>query len=74
MEEHYEKILRFNNAFEAERMREVLEGNDIPFAIIKRTDSALGGVSALEFGWGYLEVPPEYKEKVLAYYKELTGK
>ena len=71
--EHYEKILRFNNAFEAERMREILEGNDIPFSIIQRTDSALGGVSSLEFGWGYLEAPAEYKERILAFYKELSN-
>ncbi|MBL7138430.1 MAG: hypothetical protein ISS17_06630 [Bacteroidales bacterium] len=72
--EHYEKILRFDNAFEAERMREVLEGRNIPFSIIQRTDSALGGISALEFGWGYLEAPPDRKEEILAIYKELTGK
>ncbi|NQV02192.1 MAG: hypothetical protein HQ542_06080 [Bacteroidia bacterium] len=71
---HYEKILRLNNAFEAERMREMLEGNDIPFSIIQRTDSALGGVSRLVFGWGYLEAPPDKRDEVLRIYKELTGK
>jgi len=72
--EHFEKILRLNNAFEAERMREMLEGNDIPFSIIQRTDSALGGVSALEFGWGYVEAPPDRRDEVLKMYKEITGK
>ena len=72
--EHFEKILRLNNAFEAERMREALEVHNIPFSIIQRTDSALGGVSALEFGWGYLEAPPDKREEVLRIYKELTGK
>ena len=72
--EHFEKILRLDNAFEAERMREMLEGNDIPFSIIERTDSALGGVSELEFGWGYVEAPPDKREEVLKIYREITWK
>ena len=71
--ERYEKILRFDNAFEAERMREMLEENDIPFTIIQRTDSALGGISRLEFGWGYLEAPEKYKEEILKFYREIKG-
>ncbi|TSA28498.1 MAG: hypothetical protein D4R67_03715 [Bacteroidetes bacterium] len=71
---HFEKILRLDNAFEAERMREVLEVRGIPFSIIERTDSALGGISELEFGWGYLESPSDKKEEILRIYRELTGK
>lgn len=70
--EHFEKILRFNNAFEAERMREILEEQNIPYSIIERTDSALGGISELEFGWGYLEAPSEKKEEILKIYQQLT--
>lgn len=72
--EHYEKILRLDNAFEAERMREVLEGLNIPFSIIERTDSSLGGISEMEFGWGYVEAPPEKRDEVLKIYREITGK
>ncbi|MFH1160580.1 MAG: hypothetical protein V1733_06510 [bacterium] len=72
--EHYEKILRFDNEFEAERMKEILEERKIPFAIIPRFDSALGGITSLELGWGYLEAPARYREEILTEYKELTGK
>ena len=72
--EHFEKILRLDNAFEAERMREVLEGRNIPYSIIERTDSTLGGISELEFGWGYIEAPAGQKNVILAIYKEITGK
>lgn len=72
--EHFEKILLFDNAFEAGRMREILEDRKIPFSIIERVDSALGGISEMEFGWGYLEAPPARKEEILRIYGELTGK
>jgi hypothetical protein len=72
--EHFEKILRLDNAFEAERMREVLEEKNIPYSIIERTDSALGGISELEFGWGYIEAPPDKGDEVLKIYREITGK
>lgn len=72
--EHFEKILRLDNAFEAERMREVLEQSDIPYSIIERTDSSLGGISEMEFGWGYVEAPPDRRNDVLNIYKEITGK
>jgi len=72
--EHYEKITRLDNAFEAERMREVLEGRNIPFSIIERTDSALGGISELEFGWGYIEAPADRRDEILAIYREILGK
>jgi len=69
--EHYEKILRLNNAFEAERMREILEGNGIPFSIIPRVESALGGITNMEFGWGYLEAPEQYRDVIMGYFNEL---
>jgi len=72
--EHYEKILRLDNAFEAERIREVLDECHIPYSIIERTDSALGGISELEFGWGYLEAPSDKRDEVLKIYREITGK
>lgn len=72
--EHFEKILRLNNAFEAERMREVLEGLDIPYSIIERTDSSLGGISEMEFGWGYVEAPPDKREEILRIYQEISQK
>jgi len=72
--EHYEKILQLDNEFEAERMREILEERKIPFAIIPRFDSALGGITNLELGWGYLEAPQRYRDEILTEYQALTGK
>ena len=72
--EHFEKILRLDNAFEADRMKEVLKGQNIPHSIIERTDSSLGGISEMEFGWGYVEAPPDKRDEVLRIYREITGK
>ncbi|MDP4281767.1 MAG: hypothetical protein Q8867_06410 [Bacteroidota bacterium] len=69
--EQLEKILVFSNQFEAERMDEMLNDLDIPHSIIPTTDSVLQGIKQMEFGWGYLEAPVRYKEKILAMFKGL---
>jgi hypothetical protein len=72
--ERYEKILVLDNAFEAERMKEILTVKEIPFAIIPSSDSSFGGINRLEFGWGYLEAEVSRKEEINSIYRELTGK
>ena len=45
--EEFEKILVLNNEFEAELMEEVLLDKKVPYGIIIREDSALGGIVEL---------------------------
>ena len=69
--EDFEKILVLDNEFEAELMEEVLMDKQIPYGIIIREDSALGGIVDLEEGWGYLEAPVRCREEVMKIYKEI---
>ena len=69
--EDFEKILVLENEFEAELMEEVLMDKKIPYGVIAREDSALGGIVDMEEGWGYLEAPPRFKEEIMEIYKEI---
>jgi len=69
--EEFEKILILDNEFEAELMEEVLMDKQIPYGIIIREDSALGGIVDLEEGWGYLEGPARCREEIMKIYKEI---
>ncbi|MCX6241957.1 MAG: hypothetical protein NTX43_09155 [Bacteroidetes bacterium] len=69
--EEFEKILVLNNEFEAELMEEVLLDKKVPYGIIIREDSALGGIVELEEGWGYLEAPERFREEIMNIYKEI---
>ena len=72
--EPYEKILTLNNQFEASRMKDILTEKKIPHGIVSSSDSAFGGVTRIEFGWGYLEAPAQYKEEILKIFKEIRAK
>jgi len=69
--EDFEKIIVLDNEFEAELMEEVLIDKKIPYGIIAREDSALGGIVDMEEGWGYLEAPPRFKDEILKIYQEI---
>jgi hypothetical protein len=69
--EDFEKILVLDNEFEAELMEEVLLDKQIPYGIIIREDSALGGIVDLEEGWGYLEAPARCREEIMKIYQEI---
>ena len=69
--EKYEKILVLSNEFEAERLEEVLLDKGIPYGIVSSGDSVLEGINQMEFGWGYVEAPPEFRDEILAIYNEI---
>lgn len=71
--EQFEKILDLNNEFEAERMEEILKENNIPFGIIPVSDSVFGSIEILENGWGYLEAPIRFKDRILGFYAEIMA-
>ena len=69
--EDFEKILILDNEFEAELMEEVLMDKQIPYGIIIREDSALGGIVDLEEGWGYLEAPARFRDEIMKISREI---
>ena len=70
--ESYEKIVVLNNEFEAGMMEEVLTDRGIPHGIITSDDTALGGIVELEYGWGYIEAPADFKAEINRIYAEVT--
>jgi hypothetical protein len=70
----YEKILVLNNEFEASVLEEILVDRNIPHGIITSDDTALGGIMEMEFGWGYVEAPNEFKDEIMKIYAEITKK
>lgn len=72
--ESYEKILVLNNEFEAGLMEEILTDRGIPHGIITSDDTVMGGIIELEFGWGYIEAPADFKAEISRIYSEIKKK
>lgn len=70
--ENFEKILILNNEFEAEILDEVLNDRQIPHGIVSSSDSVMEGIVQLEYGWGYVEAPPSFREEIMTIYGEIT--
>ena len=73
MEESLEKIIELENEFEANLLKEVLADRDIPCIIRSYSDTAYDGVFQVQYGWGHLEAPLEYKEEILSIYKDIVS-
>ena len=56
------------NEFEAEIFTNILKENDIPYAIMSYHSLVYDGIFELQKGWGYVEIPEEFKEKSLKLY------
>ncbi len=69
--EKYEKILVFENEFEARLLESVLKDRNIPAVIRSYHDSAYNGIFQKSGGWGHLEAPVERKEEILSLFEEL---
>ncbi|MDP1620861.1 MAG: hypothetical protein Q8M08_00840 [Bacteroidales bacterium] len=70
--ERYVKILVLNNEYEARLLEEVLKDRQIPHGIITSDDTALGGIMEMEFGWGYVKAPENYREEIMGVFQEIT--
>ncbi|HQI69826.1 MAG TPA: hypothetical protein PLT47_03700 [Bacteroidales bacterium] len=67
------KILTLNNEFEAVRIKEILDVNEIPNIIRSFHDSAYDGVFQNQFGWGVLEADEKDETRILELLKEILG-
>ncbi|GEM_PF-532626 len=68
------KILTLNNQFEAIRIKEILDVNEIPHMIRSFHDSAYDGVFQAQYGWGALEADEKDEAKILELIKEVFDK
>ncbi|HMA69842.1 MAG TPA: hypothetical protein VKN74_08205 [Candidatus Mcinerneyibacterium sp.] len=67
----YEKILVLENVIEAGRLESLLKEEEIPFHIESYHDYAYDGIFQLQKGWGHVEAPIEYKDKIIKIYKQM---
>ncbi|HNW91009.1 MAG TPA: DUF2007 domain-containing protein [Bacteroidales bacterium] len=65
------EILTINNEFEAERIKEILDINEIPHMIRSFHDTAYDGVFQAQFGWGALEADEKDEARILELLKEI---
>lgn len=65
------KIMIFQNAVEAARIREILDVNGIPHMITSFHDSAYDGLWQTQWGWGALEADEADESRILALLEEM---
>ena len=68
---NYSKILILENEMEAQRLTGILEEEQIPHVVRSYHDSVYNGIFQAQRGWGHLEAPEEYSEKILSLYEQM---
>ena len=66
------KILVLNNAIEANLLDGLLNERNIPHVIRSYHDSAYDGMFQLQYGWGQLDAPEEYREEIMNIYENMS--
>lgn len=68
----YVTVIEFENVAESTLIQSILENEGIPFVIRSYHDSAYDGLFQFQKGWGRLEAPEEFKERILLLYKDMN--
>jgi hypothetical protein len=69
----FEKIVELQNDAEARLLHAHLEERGIPHVVRSYHDTAYDGIFQVQFGWGHIEAPVEYREEILEIYADLSG-
>lgn len=69
----FEKIIELTNDAEARLLHAHLEERDIPHVIRSYHDTAYNGIFQVQFGWGHIEAPAEYRDEILRVHEDLAG-
>lgn len=69
--ESYSKILTLENEMEAQRLSSMLDQEQIPHVVRSYHDSVYDGIFQAARGWGHLEAPEEYSEKIRTIYQKM---
>lgn len=64
------KILSLSSEIEAIKIKEILDGNQIPHMIRSFHDTAYDGLFQNQYGWGALEADEAYEERILNLLKD----
>lgn len=69
----YQMIAVLDNLIEAAIFEEILKDNAIPYIIRSYDDLAYGNIYQLSKGWGEVEAPEEYGDKIRQLLTELRN-
>jgi hypothetical protein len=64
--EHTVRIATLDNEIQAQLLGQLLTGRGIPHIIRSYHDTAYDGLFQTTQGWGHVEAPEEFREKVVA--------
>jgi len=65
------KVVILKNEIEANIISPILKERNIPHVIRSYYDSVYDGIFQLQKGWGHIEAPLEYKNKILEIYRDI---
>lgn len=68
------KILVLENEVEAVLLSGLLKEKNIPHLIRSYHDSAMDGLWQVQSGWGHIEAPEEFGQKILGIYNEMSSR
>jgi len=68
----FKKILILDNPVQAHLLDSILTDRGIPHVMISYRDSAYDGIYQLRRGWGHIEAPDEYRNRIVAIYDDLS--
>ena len=71
--ESYSKILVLENEMEAQRLASILEQDGIPHVVRSYHDSVYDGIFQSQRGWGHLEAPEKYTEKIREIFEKMKN-
>jgi len=69
--DRYEKIVAVESGIQGEILDRILLDQNIPHLIRSYHDMAFDGVFQLSRGWGCVEAPPEFKDRILQIVQQL---
>jgi len=69
----YIQILTLENEMEAQRLSSMLDEEQIPHVVRSYHDSVYNGIFQAARGWGHLEAPEEYSQKIHDIYNKMKA-
>lgn len=66
-------IIELQNDIEARLVSSHLEAAGIPHVVVSNHDSAYTGIFQVQRGWGHIEAPEEYADRVREIYHDVVG-
>jgi len=69
---NFEKIVVLDNEVQACLISSILDEQKIPYFVRSYYDAAYDGLFQSSMGWGHIEAPPEFKDKIIKIKEEIN--